>query len=108
MNQEQVAGVVRSIVAAIGGWAVGAGYLTSDQVTMFAGVAVAVVPLVWSIIIHRQSNAVAVVAAMPEVAKVETTNTAAGRDLAATVGSTPEAVVTVAATRSDPTNVLRN
>lgn len=96
MNQEQVLGIVRWVITTAGAYAAGKGWLTADQITLLLGVAVAVVPLVWTLFAHKQANLVATVAAMPEVAKVETVNTAAGRDLAATVRSTPEAVVTVA------------
>ncbi len=45
---------------------------------------------------HIGGGLVAVVAAMPEVAKVETTSTPEGKALAENVGTKPDAVVTVA------------
>lgn len=105
MNQEQVLAVVRwgiSVLpgSALGVYAISKGWLTADQFALIGGVIVTIVPLVFSILAHTKSNAVAVVAAMPEVSKVETTATPEGRELARAVGSKPDAVV-VSAVRND-------
>jgi hypothetical protein len=104
MNQEQVKSAIRSIVIAFGSFAVGRGWITTEQLSflgsdtflMAIGAVVSLAAGAWGVYTHNQTNAVAVVAAMPEVAKVETTNTPAGKTLAADVGTSPQAVVTVA------------
>ncbi len=104
MNQEQIKSTVRSFVIAFGGYAAGKQWITADQMSFFASndfitTVASVVSLAaagWGIYTHSQTNTVAVVAAMPEVAKVETTATPAGKALAENVGTSPQAVVTVA------------
>lgn len=101
MNQEQVSAVVRWVIAvlpgsALGVYAISKGWISASQIELIGGALTAVVPLVWSLFVHTKSNTVAVVAAMPEVAKVEATNTPEGRALAADAGSAPDAIVTVA------------
>lgn len=48
MNTDQVGGLVRAIVAAVGGYFVGKGFLDASTVTMISGVAVTVATAVWS------------------------------------------------------------
>lgn len=103
-NWQQLQGALRTLIAVLAGVAVDHGLLSSGDVQRLldpqlwtaigtiGGLAIAG----WSWWTHRQSNAVAVVAAMPEVFKVQTMNTPAGVQLATDVGSTPQAIVTVA------------
>lgn len=77
VTQEQVLSAARWIVSTVGGYAVGRGWIDSDQVTLIAGVAVALVPLAWSFWSHRASAQVAKAAALPEVARVVMTSQAA-------------------------------
>jgi len=83
MNQEQVKSILRSFIAmfggAIAGWAAHSGWITADQVLAilnsetFIGIATAVAAAIWGLFVHTQSNAIAVVTAMPEVKKVVAT-----------------------------------
>lgn len=96
MNQEQLKSTLRTFIAmfggAIAGWAAHSGWITADQVLAilnsetFLGLAVAVAGGVWGLFVHKQSNAVAIVAAMkkdPEspVKGVVVEPTEAGRKL---------------------------
>lgn len=103
-NAEQIKGALRALLVFGAGIAVDHGWITTSQMQALLdpqllgalGTMGALAMVAWSWWTHRQSNAVAVVAAMPEVFKVQTMNTVAGIQLAADVGSTPQAIVTVA------------
>lgn len=101
-NVEQVKGQLRTYIAAFGGiiagWFAHSGYVTADQVLgilnspAFLGAATIVVSAVWSLLVHKQSNAVAVVTAMGAdpanpVKGVVIEQTVAGRQLMDTVSS---------------------
>lgn len=101
-NIEQIKGQLRTYIGVFGGviagWFAHSGYVTADQVLgvlnspAFLGVAAAVVSAVWSMIAHKQSNAVAVVAAMAAdpaspVKGVVVQQNVEGRRLIDTVGS---------------------
>lgn len=49
MNAEQVAGVVRAVIAAIGGYFVGRGIVDQSTVSSVAGAAATIVTAVWSV-----------------------------------------------------------
>ncbi len=70
ITQDQVLSVVRWLIATVGGYVVGKGWLSSEQIVLITGVAVAVVPLVWSLFAHTQANQVRAVTAMPGVDKI--------------------------------------
>src|SRR6266567_3653493 len=97
-SPEQVKSAIRTLVASLGGvaagWAIGKGWITQAQATAILsnqevlGLATAMVIAlgglgasafagVWGLISHKKANMVAVVAAMPEVAKVEVLPTSA-------------------------------
>jgi hypothetical protein len=67
MNQDQILGAVRSILAVVGGWAVGHGYVSGDQLTLISGAVAAIVPLVWSFLAHSKNAQVATVQAMDDM-----------------------------------------
>lgn len=104
MSQDLINSLLRSLGASLGGalasWFVAKGWLSvADAATVIGavtGVLLSAGTLVWGAIAHREVNLVATVAALPNVSKVETVSTQAGRDLAAATGSTLTAVVTVA------------
>lgn len=58
VNQAQVLGAVRWLIAFGGGYAVGNGYITADQLVLIGGAAAAVVPLVWSLFVHSDAGAI--------------------------------------------------
>ncbi len=116
-SPDQVNSAVRILVASgfslLAGWAIGKGLITKDQaaailsdqqlmgagtviVLSIVGAAGSAFSLVWGLVAHKQVNLVATVAAMPEVAKVETMPTEAGAALAESVPPAPGSVVTVA------------
>lgn len=116
-SPEQIKSAIRTLVASLGGaiagWAIGKGWVTQDQAsailsnqeTIGAATAVVIAILgsgastvagIWGLISHKQANMVATVAAMPEVAKVETMLTQAGAALASAIPPAPGVVVTVA------------
>jgi hypothetical protein len=74
ITQDQALIAVRWIVSTAGGYAVGRGWIDSDQVTLIAGAVVALVPLAWSFWSHRAAAQVARAAALPEVARVVMTS----------------------------------
>lgn len=49
MTKEQIAGVVRAIVAAVGGYLVGKGYLEASSVEAVAGAFATIATAVWSV-----------------------------------------------------------
>lgn len=55
MNMDQVLSAVRWVITSGGGYAVGRGWITADQVTLIAGIGAAVVPLVWSFFVHKKA-----------------------------------------------------
>lgn len=95
MNTEHVKSGVRWVIATFGaafaGWAAAKGWMTTEQIMSiltgetFIGIVVAGVSLAWSMFTHTKANTVAVVAAMPEVARVVTNATPEGKALAKAV-----------------------
>lgn len=55
VNQKQVLSVVRWVVTSAGGYAVGRGWIAADHVDLILGAVVAAVPLVWSMIVHKDA-----------------------------------------------------
>lgn len=53
INQAQVLSVMRWILTSAGGYAVGRGWMAADQVDLILGVAAQLVPLIWSIYVHK-------------------------------------------------------
>lgn len=49
MTGEQVGGIVRTLLAALGGVAVGKGWLDSETATALAGAAATIIIAIWSI-----------------------------------------------------------
>lgn len=57
MNSEEVGGVVRAVVAALGGVAVTKGWTDASTVTALAGAAATIAVAVWSIVAKRRARA---------------------------------------------------
>lgn len=55
MNQDQIGGLVRTLIASVGGYFVGKGLLTSDQVMAIGAAAGPVIAAVWSFVIKRSA-----------------------------------------------------
>ena len=72
INQQQALDFGTKIVAMIGGFAVGKGWITSDQVVLFSGLAAAIIPLVYSFLANTQKQQIKTVEAMPGVTKILT------------------------------------
>ena len=49
MNGDQIAGIVRAIAAAVGGYLVGKGIIDSSTATSIAGAAATIATAVWSV-----------------------------------------------------------
>ncbi len=49
MNKDQVFGIVRTVVAAVGGFLAGKGYLDASTVEALAGAMATIVVAVWSV-----------------------------------------------------------
>lgn len=56
MNGEQVAGIVRALVAAVGGYLVGKGLADAETVAAVAGAAATVAAAVWSVLSKRKGE----------------------------------------------------
>jgi Flp pilus assembly protein TadB len=103
-NMQQVLGAARTVIAVLAGIAVDHGLFTAKdlahlldpQLWAAIGVIGALGVTAWSAWTHKQTNLVATVAALPEIARVVATNTPAGKALVKEVGTKPDAVVTVA------------
>jgi hypothetical protein len=88
MNQEQIKSAVRWLIASFGPVIIQHGYASTGTLEMIGGVAVSLAPLIWGMITHTQTNAVAVVdtiAKQPDspVKAVIAEDTPAGHDMAA-------------------------
>lgn len=94
MNQDQALSALRWLVTGIGGYAVGRGWITADQVTYILGALAALVPLVWSFLSHTDSAKIAAVTAMPEVKQVVVTPTAPDTAAAQAAASSAQPKVT--------------
>lgn len=55
MNSEQIGGVVRAVISAIGGYFVGKGITDAATVTAVAGAAATIVAAVWSVMAKKQA-----------------------------------------------------
>lgn len=55
MNTDELGGIVRAIVAAIGGIAVTKGYLDNATVVTISGAVATIVVAVWSVIVKRRT-----------------------------------------------------
>ncbi|MGA0889296.1 MAG: hypothetical protein ACO3S0_15360 [bacterium] len=49
MTAEQIAGVVRAVIAAVGGYFVGKGVLDGESVAAIGGAAATIVTAIWSV-----------------------------------------------------------
>jgi hypothetical protein len=67
MNSDQITGLVRAILSAIGGYFVGKGLIDASTMTTLVGAAATVVTALWSVWANKSSNLVASVSAMPSV-----------------------------------------
>jgi hypothetical protein len=96
-NPEQIKSAIRWVVTTFGalaaGWFAHSGFITADQVLgilnsqAFMSIAVSVVSGIVGLVVHKQSNAIAVVKEIAKdptspVAGIVTTDSVAGRDLA--------------------------
>lgn len=94
MNQEQFMSIVRNALQIVGTFLTTYGVLQDAAWTPLAGAVLMAAPVLWGIYTHTDANAVAVVDKLAKdpaspVAGIITTNTPAGRELAAAVdGST--------------------
>lgn len=57
MNTDEIGGVVRAILAALGGIAVAKGYVDSATMTTLVGAATTIAVAVWSVIAKRKVRA---------------------------------------------------
>ncbi len=75
VNQDQILSMLRSVLAVVGGWAVGRGYATADQIVLIGGLLTSLVPLVWGMATHTKAAKAAAVQLSP-TEQVYTTDTA--------------------------------
>lgn len=50
MNGEQIAGIVRAVISAVGGYLIGKGIVDAATVTAVAGAAATIAAAVWSVV----------------------------------------------------------
>jgi len=93
MNREQWLSVIRDTMKVIGTFIVSYGFVTSGMWETITGAAMIGVPIIFELLNRTKANTVAVVAAMPEVARVEIKPTPEGTALKEAVGSKPDALV---------------
>lgn len=55
MNQDEFGGIVRAIVAGVGGFAVGKGWIDNATLTAIAGGLATVAVAIWSVIVKRRA-----------------------------------------------------
>lgn len=97
MNAEQVKSIVRWFSATIGPFLISHGYISAGNLELAGGVVISIAPLIWSMFVHTQTNAVAVVdtiAKQPDspVKAIITEPTQEGRALAASLPGTTTVV----------------
>ena len=105
MNQDQFMGVVRALIALGSGYLVGHGYQSQGDAELLTGVVLAIAPLVWTMIAHRDAGLVASVMALPDESKVVVAASipdAAKISLAAAVPDVAQIVTTPAKADADP------
>lgn len=61
MNTEQLKSVVRWIIATFGPFLIAHGYVSDNTLSLASGVLISLVPLVWSMFVHTDTNAIKVV-----------------------------------------------
>lgn len=104
MNPEQLKSGVRWMIATFGPFIIAHGYASSGTLELIGGILISLAPLIWGMVTHTETNAVAIVdtiAKQPDspVKAVLTEPTPAGRELAeAMPGSTTVVAGTTAAT----------
>lgn len=72
MNQDQVTGLLRSLVPAIVAYIVGKGWIPASSAADVGAALTAIGMAGWSIYVNTKSQQIASVAAMPDVQKVVT------------------------------------
>ena len=58
MSGDQIGGIVRALLAAAGGWAIGKGYIDSATATTISGAIVTIVVAGWSYYTNRPAKIV--------------------------------------------------
>ena len=108
MNQDQITGIIRAIVPPIVAWLAAKGVIGAESAGEIVTALTAIAVALWSIYIHMPDRTAAIalandpvhivkaVARLPEVKNIDIEPTVKGIKLAADVGSTPDAVVTIA------------
>jgi len=56
INQDQVLSAVRWIASTGGAWLVSKGYATNEMVTLGTGAILAIVPFIWSMVVHSDGT----------------------------------------------------
>lgn len=56
MNGEQIAGIVRALVAAVGGYMVGKGLVDSETVVSISGALATLATAVWSVMAKKKAE----------------------------------------------------
>ena len=56
MNGEQIAGIVRAVVSAVGGYLVGKGLVDSETVVSVAGALATIATAVWSVASKKKAD----------------------------------------------------
>jgi hypothetical protein len=58
MNGDQIGGIVRAIVAAVGGYFVGKGVIDGGTVTTIAGAVATLVTAIWSVVSNKPGTVI--------------------------------------------------
>ena len=61
-TQAQLLSFIRWVITTGGAFAVGKGWVTTDQLPLIAGAAATLVPLVWSFVVHSDKGTIAAAA----------------------------------------------
>ena len=54
MNGEQIAGIIRAVIAAVGGYFVGKGVIDAETVSAIAGAFTTIIVAAWSVLAKRK------------------------------------------------------
>lgn len=90
ISMDQVLSAVRWALTMACGFAVGKGWITTDQTTSIIAVSAALVPLVWGIYTRTKAAKLAAAAAIPEVQRIVVTSQATADKAPAKVVTTTD------------------
>lgn len=76
MTSDQITGIIRAVLAAIGGFILAKGWVSAETWAWIVGGVVTIAPVIWSWIVNRPQNIAASAQALPGVTVTTAPNAA--------------------------------